>query len=102
MGHAATDAERESAEDFLRWAGMHEGVIVKKVDEDNAEVGLEAACIHLTFDEEGKAGCSIYGEDRPEICKGFPSRPTPNCPGFHFVEDNEKVETVSNKEVYNG
>lgn len=86
MGHAATEEERKSAEDFLLWASLHEGVIVKRIDEDNAEVGMEAPCRHLLLDEDGKAGCSIY-EDRPKICREFPAGPTPNCPGFRFVED---------------
>lgn len=98
MGHAVNEGERRAADDFLRWASFHEGVIVRRVDEDSAEVGLEAPCKHLTFDEKGNAGCSIYEGDRPEICKAFPAGPTPNCPGFRFVEGDE-VENVSNKEA---
>lgn len=96
MGHAATEAERASAEDFLRWVGLHENVIIKRVDEDNAEVAYNSPCSHLTFDGDGKAGCSIY-KDRPEICKSFPESPSVNCPGFRFVEDTEMDETVSKK-----
>jgi len=96
MGHAATDKERASAEDFLRWASLHENVVIKRIDKDNAEVAYNSPCSCLTFDEDGKAGCSIY-EDRPEICKNFPENPTVNCPGFRFVEDIE-MDDVSKEE----
>jgi len=88
MGHAATEEERKSAEDFLRWASLHEGVIVRWVDKDNAEVGFNSPCKHLKFDSDGKALCEIY-EERPEICRVFPASPNINCPGFRFSDDPE-------------
>lgn len=97
MGHAATQGEKDAAEDFLRWAGLHEGVVVRRVDENNAEVGFNSPCRHLKFNERGKAFCEIY-EDRPEICKNFPGSPNMNCPGFWFEEDSE--EESPEKEEY--
>lgn len=29
-------------------------------------------CPKLTYDEKGLAVCTIYGDDRPEICKTYP------------------------------
>jgi len=97
MGHAATQEERDCALDFLRWASFHEGVIVNQIDEDNAEVGFDAPCRHLTFDKDGKSSCGIY-EVRPRICRDFPSKPSVNCPGFRFKGSSET--SSEKKEVY--
>jgi Fe-S-cluster containining protein len=92
MEHAENDQDRESAQDFLRWASLHENVTVKWSSKACAEVGYKTPCKHLIFDEEGKAGCSNY-TDRPEMCKRYPDGPNPNCPGFSFVkvDDSENV-----------
>ena len=86
MGHASTEKERVVAKDFLRWAALHEGVIVRWIDEDTAEVGYNTPCKRLEFNEDSKSSCAIY-EDRPEICRRYPDVENPNCPGFKFVED---------------
>jgi len=82
MEGATTDLEMAAAQDFLRWAALHEGVSVKQINEREAEVIFEARCSALKW-ENGEAVCTIY-EDRPQICRGFPDSPTPNCPGFRF------------------
>lgn len=97
MGHAATEEERNSAEDFLRWAGFHEGVVVRRIDKDNVEIGYNSPCKHLKFDEQGKASCGVY-EDRPNICRVFPASPNVNCPGFRF-SDSPGTEETREKEI---
>jgi hypothetical protein len=50
---------------------------------------------HLSYDEEGKALCGIYGE-HPDECKNFPQAPpilNPKC-GYYFLDTWEGNKPV--------
>lgn len=84
LAENATEEERKKNDDVLTWASLHEDVVVQKVDEHTNLVGMDRPCRFLAFDDEGKATCLMY-ENRPEICRRFPEKPTEHCKGFRFT-----------------
>jgi len=73
----------EAIRDLLRWWSLRPRAFVKE-DDKSVEFGIDAPCKFLVFDEDGKATCLIH-DNQPQICRDFPSRPVPQCPGFKFV-----------------
>jgi len=86
MSFAKSDVaggNEDAARDLLRWWSLRPGTFVKE-GEDTIEFGIDAPCKFLSFDEDGKATCLIQ-DNKPQICRDFPTRPVGKCPGYTFV-----------------
>jgi Fe-S-cluster containining protein len=60
----------EDHQEFGKWLGFHH-CGVKWMPTDEGEVLLvriPLVCKHLSYDQDGQAGCRIY-EKRPKICR---------------------------------
>jgi hypothetical protein len=85
----ATADEAARAEDFLKWAVVHNGVSVGKRLENSVEVKFDAPCSYIRQTPDGRFECANYSE-RFVMCRLFPEFPTPNCPGFWFEDDGQE------------
>lgn len=68
--------------DLLRWWSLRPKAFVRE-GEDTIEFGIDLPCKFLVF-EDGKANCLI-NDNKPQLCRDFPTRPVPQCPGYKFV-----------------
>ncbi len=66
-------AYTEDGLDHLEWAKHHRLNIAYREDSDGRRlwgVELDAPCIHLMEESDGKTTCTIY-DDRPQMCRDY-------------------------------